>query len=127
MTIDSSANAIGSLDDERRVEDLRAKLTAALRAAQKARDSIGVSAMRTALGALDNATAVEQTSEHVETYGGSSDVPRRVVTFAECQELLAREVLERLAAADQAEAHGRAADAERIRAEAERTRAFLER
>jgi uncharacterized protein YqeY len=124
----SERNAVpnaAAIEDQRQVDHLRAALSAALKEALKARDQVGIRSMRTALGALDNATAVEETAEHVETWGRPSDVPRRVVTFAECREILSREVSERIAAAEQAEAHGRATDGARLRDEAARISAFL--
>jgi uncharacterized protein YqeY len=99
------------------VDLLRARLSAGLREAMKTRDDAGIKAHRSLLGALDNATAVEETSEHVEVFGRSGDVPRRLVTIEEARSLLQRESEDRAAAAAEYEHHGRPAEAAALRAQ----------
>ncbi|HEY0636883.1 MAG TPA: hypothetical protein VGD67_04490 [Pseudonocardiaceae bacterium] len=114
---------------------MREELRSALVAAMKARDLVAVSALRSALGAIDNAGAVDAAaapaggvSEHVA--GGvaglrATEVTRRELTAAEARELVRAEVAERLAVAERHEAAGRAEPAARLRAEAAALQPFL--
>ena len=105
--------------------DLRAGLTAAL----KAKDRVAISALRSALAAIDNAeavapepTATTATSEHVAGGAagvGAAEVARKELTDADMRAVVAREHQERTEAAETYAQLGREADAARVRAEAE--------
>lgn len=106
-------------------EQLRRDLAAAI----KARDRITMSALRSALSALDNAEATEgdlskagqSASEHIAGAAvgiGTTEVPRRTLTDAHVEAILRREVAERLHAAGETELSGRPDGADRLRAEA---------
>jgi len=118
------------------------RLRADLRDARKRRDDVAVSALRSALGALDNAGAVpapggghpgaggapgdrphhsEHFSEHFAgaVAGlGATEVPRRVLDGEAERAVLRQEIAERLAAAEAIEAGGDAVRSARLRAEA---------
>ena len=102
----------------------------------KARDRVAISALRSALAAIDNAesVAVDQPAQLVaesEHFGGSvtglgaAEVQRRQLTEAEVHSIVANEVAERLAAANEYEQHGRNEPADRLRSEAEVLRRHL--
>jgi uncharacterized protein YqeY len=102
----------------------RQTLRAQLVAARKERDATRVSALRSALSAIDNA---ETPDVDVPAAGaiadsvaglGVAEVPRRTLTDAEIQTLLRTEVEERLGAADQMDAGGHSEKATAVRAEA---------
>jgi len=109
---------------------IRARLSAALSEAMRARDMIAVSALRSALAAISNAEAVPVTdranpppgSPHVAgTVAGlgAAEVPRIGLGEAEISGIIRAEVTERLDAAAGFERSGRAARAARLRGEAE--------
>ncbi|MCA2223551.1 GatB/YqeY domain-containing protein [Nonomuraea aurantiaca] len=114
---------------------MRATLRDDLKTALKARDHIAVTALRSALAAIENAEAVPVDSpspgaaehgitrnEHFagSTAGlGSADVERRLLTEAELLSIVEKEVRERSVAAQEYERLGRHDHAERLRAEAE--------
>jgi len=100
-----------------------------LLAARKARDPVAVAALGSAIGAIENAEAVDvssglpalTSSEHVAgaTAGvGSSDVERRVLSEADVVGIVRGQVDERISAADQYEQLGERERAERLRLEA---------
>ena len=102
----------------------RDALRANLLTARKDRDAVRVSALRSALSAIDNA---ETPDGPVPSAGalsessvgpGSADVPRRVLTDAQIRALLTAEVDERRTAANQLAANGADERAETVRAEA---------
>ncbi len=106
--------------------DLRRDLTAAL----KARDRVAVTALRSALAAIENAEAlpvdhaVQGAGEHEHVAGsavglGAGDAERRELTEADVRAVVEAEVHERSMAAGGYEEIGRADLAERLRAEAE--------
>lgn len=109
---------------------LRSDLTAAL----KARDSVTVAALRSALAALDNAGAVEvpasraEGSEHIAgaTAGlGSTDAARRVLSEHDVRAILRSQIEEHRLAADQYARVGRHELAERRLTEATLLAAYL--
>lgn len=115
---------------------MRDRLRRDLAAAMKARDHVAVAALRTTLGAIDNAEAVAAdelsvpvvTSEHVAgttTGVGSSDVPRRRLSGSELYAIVRRQVDERHDAAAEYAKHGLAEEAESLRKEAAVLRAYL--
>ncbi|MGW9310195.1 GatB/YqeY domain-containing protein [Saccharomonospora azurea] len=107
---------------------LRRDLTAAL----KARDRVAIDALRSALGALDNAEAVpvdhaairggEPSSEHIAGAAsgvGSTESRRRELTEAQVRSIVRQQVDERQEAATEYDRLGRTDHAERLRAEAD--------
>ena len=110
--------------------DLRRDLTAAL----KARDRVAVSALRSALAAIENAEAVPAPQPAAggddrvagSSLGvGSAESDRRVLTAADLHAIVRNEVTERVTAADGYAQHGRDDAAERLRAEADVLRRYL--
>jgi len=99
------------------VEPLRARLSADLRTAMKARDKSTIDTLRCLLAVLDNAGAQDPAAYPSEVFGASSEVPRKSLTEEELQALLRAEVSSRNAAATQYERGGRRQDAARLRAE----------
>ena len=105
----------------------------ALTAAMKARDQHAVTALRSALAAIDNAEAVDAAGQgHPTGEGriagailgiGAAEVARRTLTPAETQTIVRQEVAERQTAAHAYERAGQSGPAGRLRAEAEVLRA----
>lgn len=113
------------------VEDslVRQRLQLALREALKTRDTVAVSALRSALAAIDNAGAAPArpvpaagaSSAHVAgaTVGiGAGEAERRRLTEADIEEIVRAEVAERQAAIQDYDRLGHADQAERLRREA---------
>jgi len=103
---------------------LRQALTAAL----QARDAVTVSALRSALAAIENAGAVDTRQAAQPRSGpiagavdglGAAEVPRRPLGPEEVRALVAAEVEQRRAAAAECADLGRPDQAERLRAEAD--------
>ena len=107
---------------------LRATLRRDLTAAMKARDTDAVTALRTAIAAIDNAEAVAApqaapaaTSEHfagARAGLGAAEAARRQLTGDELQAILRGQLAEYAREADNSAAHGQAAAAERLRNQA---------
>jgi hypothetical protein len=102
-------------------------LRAALTAAMKARDPVAMRALRSALGALDNAQAVELSHAPTSQPGviaggvaglGTGDVARKQLSFEEQLAVLHAEIAERRALADRYDGLGQLEEASRLRAEA---------
>ena len=108
---------------------LRDRLRAALPTAMKARDGAAVTALRSALAAVENAAAV---APQVSEFGlpalgvGATEVERRSIDEAEVEQIVRTEVAERLAAADEYDGLGRTEQAARLRAEAAALAAHLQ-
>jgi uncharacterized protein YqeY len=109
---------------------LRGDLTAAL----KARDSVTVAALRSALTALDNAGAVEapaslvEGTEHIAGAAagvGSTDIARRVLTENDVRAILRSQIEEHSRAATEYARIGRDDFAERLQSEAEVLAAYV--
>ena len=96
---------------------LRTRLSTDLRLAMKARDMLTTLTLRSLLEAMDNASAVPMTAEHVPVYGRSGDVPRRIVTEDDYRLIVRNEVAARQAAALEYERLGRIEAAAHVRAE----------
>ena len=100
---------------------LRGRLTAALPPAMKARDPAAVTALRSALAAIENAAAV---TPQDPAYGlpatglGVTEVPRRDQDDAEIERIVRAEIAERRAAAAEYDRLDRPEQAARLRAEA---------
>ncbi len=116
---------------------MRDSLRADLKTAIKSKDRVAIAALRSALGAIDNAEAVPidhpagdvpmtSGNEHVAGVAlglGAAEVERRHLTEADLRDIVAHEIRERMTSAEEYERLGRADAAERLRAEA----AVLER
>jgi uncharacterized protein len=113
------------------VQDIptRQRLQLALREALRARDTIAVSALRTALSAIDNASAVPVESTPAPGTGGphfagavsglcAAEAERHALTEPEVEQIVRAEVAERQAAAHDYDQAGRPDEAERLRREA---------
>ncbi|WP_199429545.1 GatB/YqeY domain-containing protein [Qaidamihabitans albus] len=109
---------------------MRASLRDDLKAALKSRDRAAITALRSALAAIDNAEAVPADhpldgstgSEHVAGAAsglGAAEAERRHLTDTDLRSIIEKEVRERSVAAEQYEQAGRTDLAERLRAEAQ--------
>jgi uncharacterized protein YqeY len=94
------------------VEPLRARLSADLIAAMKARDKPTIDTLRCLLAVLDNAGA-----QDAKAFGSSTEVPRRSLTQNELQALMQAELASRRTAVIDYERGGRHQDAARLRVE----------
>ncbi|WP_116950669.1 GatB/YqeY domain-containing protein [Jiangella endophytica] len=116
-------------------QTLRARLRADLAAAMKERRREAVTALRTALAAVDDAEAVDPaaqpppaTSEHVAGAHaglGAAEVRRRELTADDVRAILRTQVAERRAEAGRYDAHGRHDAADRLRREADVLGSYL--
>jgi uncharacterized protein YqeY len=104
---------------------LRVRLRDALQVAMKDRDRVSVAALRSTLGAIDNAEAVRV--EGPADYGdggmgdaglGMAEVERAVLSDDEVVTIVRSEIEERVAEADDFERCGERERAERLRGEA---------
>lgn len=110
---------------------METQLREGLRAAMRSRDAVATAALRSALGALGNATAVPPAalsggSEHFAGSAvgvGAAEAPRRVLTDAESAAVVRAEIDERLAAAAR---YGPGPAADRLRAEAAVLQPYLD-
>ena len=96
-------------------------------AAMRVRDQVAVSALRSAIAALDNAEAVAVDAAGATSSGhvagaaigvGATEARRRELSRTDVAAVLAREIAERIDAAEQAAGHGQDGHADRLRAEA---------
>lgn len=119
---------------------MRQRLRAALTTAMKARDQVRVRALRDGLGAIDNAEAIDvseaggDTPASLQSSGGiagaraglgAGDATRRSLTAAQVEDVIRRQIDERLAAADEYARAGAPDRAGQLRDEADVLRAFL--
>lgn len=104
-----------------------AHLRAALRSAMKARDHAALRAVRSALAAVDNASAVDgpeptatETGPIAKAVGGlgAADIPRRHLTEEEATDIVRTEMAERRSAAADYRRLGQWGEAHRLEAEA---------
>lgn len=119
-----------------KVQELRSALRTDLVTAMKARRPEVVSALRTALAAVDNAEAVavpdasvESASEHVagaRVGVGAAETERRTLSVDEVRSLLRAQVQERITEAERYDSHGRSEAAERLRREADALRKYTD-
>jgi uncharacterized protein YqeY len=109
---------------------VRQRLQTALGAALKGRDKIAASALRSALAAIDNASAVPAASAPAASTGGphfagaiaglgAAEAERRYLSEAEIEEIVRTEVAERQTAALTYEQTGHPDQAERLRQQAQ--------
>jgi uncharacterized protein len=115
---------------------VRRRLERALRDAMSARDMIAVSALRSAMSAIDNAGAVsvesgpaaETSSPHFAGAAaglGAGEAQRRGLSEDQVEEIVRAEIAEREAAAREYERRGHADQAERLRGEVRALEAAL--
>jgi uncharacterized protein YqeY len=115
----------GPTDDS----DVRARLRGALREAMKARDKAAVSALRTTLGAIDDAEAVDAAAAGLTEVDdariagsvgglGAAEVARATVDDTAARAIVEREIAERRDAAADYDRLDRPEQAEALRAEA---------
>ena len=107
---------------------VRARLQAALTGALRGRDKVAASALRSGLSALANAEAVSPvplagtSSPHIAGAAaglGAAEAPRRALSPAEAEQVIATEISERLAAAAGYDQAGHTERAGLLRREAE--------
>jgi uncharacterized protein len=109
---------------------VRDLLQRAVGEAMKARDMVAVSALRSALGAIDNASAVPAGAAPVTRTAspyvagaaaglGAAEIRRRSLSDQEATAVVRAEVAERLAAAQQYDRAGHTEQAGRLRREAD--------
>jgi uncharacterized protein YqeY len=105
---------------------LRSAMQKALTAAMKERDRVAVNAIRSALAAIANAEAVEDSLAPPAEPGiiiggvrglGRGEVPRRALTDDDARDIVRKVIAERRAAAAQYDELERHDDASRLRAE----------
>jgi len=115
---------------------VRSRLRGALPAAMKARDMTAVAALRSALGAIDNAEAVDTGLAPSVTMGdseianaatglGAGDVDRRALSESQIADIVRAEVTDRRAAAAEYERAGQRDHAGRLRGEADVLSAYV--
>ncbi|WP_078287774.1 hypothetical protein [Mycobacterium sp. D16R24] len=106
---------------------LRTTMRTDLTAAMKARNSVAVSALRTAIAAIDNAESVDDTARtrldntHIAgaTRGlGSAEAARKVLSPADVRAILRAQIDDRTAEAERYDTLGQAQAAARLRQEA---------
>ena len=123
-------------DDVTPPATVRSRLRGALPAAMKARDMTAVAALRSALGAIDNAEAVDAARAASVTVGdseianaaiglGAGDVDRRALTETQIADIVRAEISDRRAAAAEYERAGQYDHAGRLRGEADVLAAYL--
>ncbi|HEY6737893.1 MAG TPA: GatB/YqeY domain-containing protein [Actinopolymorphaceae bacterium] len=105
---------------------MRTSLRDGLKTALKTRDRVAVSALRSALAAIENAEAVPAQASEPAIGVGTAEADRRVLGDADLRSILECEVEERTSAAEEYVRHGRSDVAERLRAEAEVLRRYLD-
>ena len=111
---------------------LRQRLRDGLPTAMKARNRTAVTALRSALAAIDNAEAVDGTAipdslaiERSPLGVGAAELPRRALREADVEALVRKEIAEREAAALEYDRMGRSDRADQLRGEAGVLAAFL--
>src|SRR5438477_1819566 len=82
-------------------DQLRARLETDLRAAMRERNKTAVAALRTLIGALDNAGAVPPGPAWPPVVNKRADVPRRELSEADVDEILRKEEAELARAVDE--------------------------
>jgi uncharacterized protein YqeY len=104
---------------------IREKLKEALMTAMREKNLEAVAALRTALGAIDNAEAVEPVALSGPVVNASADVPRKVLTEDDVLEIVRREATDLRKAAVQYDAIGQVKRAEELRLKLKALDAFI--
>ncbi|WP_433525665.1 hypothetical protein ACQPZ2_12425 [Nocardia pseudovaccinii] len=103
---------------------LRARLRTALSAAMKTRDRSAISGLRSALGAIDNAEAIDTVDikagavENSAVGLGAAEARRRDLTEADIEQIVRTEIADRQQAAVEYDTLGRSDHSDLLRAEA---------
>ncbi|WP_405165924.1 hypothetical protein OG203_13055 [Nocardia sp. NBC_01499] len=103
---------------------LRERMRAALSAAMKSRDRQVITGLRSALGAIDNAEAVDVGEHRAGAVEGSAvglgvaEVARRELTEGDIERIVRAEIAERHTVAEEYEGLGRSEHAEDLRVQA---------
>ena len=97
--------------------ELRQQLRVDLREALKAREKEAVTALRILLAAIDNAEAVPTDPSFVPITGRTNDVPRKLLTEADVQQILQAEAIKQREALAECERLGQDEAAKQIRTE----------
>jgi hypothetical protein len=115
-------------------EDVRTAMRRDLVVALKARDTETVTALRTAIAAIDNAEAVDTSALPVSAPGGpvagatpglgSSEVARRVLAFSDMRSVVSEVITEYLGEAERYESAGHGESAEVLRRQADALRGY---
>ena len=108
---------------------LRDRLAAALPTAMKARDTDAVTALRSALAAIENAAAQppRESAFGLPAVGlGVTEVARREQDEAEIERIVRAEIAERLTAAEEYDRLGLSGEADRLRSGARTLAAHLD-
>ena len=114
---------------------LRERLRESLKVALNARDGVAIAAFRSAMGAVDNAEAVDRSQAPPPTGGmigdvrlgvGAGEVARRELSGHDVLEVIRAEIRDRTEGAAEYERLGRADNASRLKAEARVLMTFLE-
>jgi len=105
--------------------DIRERLKADILATRKAGDAERVAVLRTLLGAIGNAEAIELDTSHPREVQGWGEVPRRRLTTDDLAGIIRREAAELRSAAADFEMRGQPAEAERLRARARLVEEYL--
>jgi len=96
---------------------LRRQLNVDLLVAMKMKDVVAVSALRSVLSALDNASAMPIDTVSAPVFGHSGDVQRKDLSETDCHNILITEVRSRSVAAEEYARLGQSDAAARLRAE----------
>ncbi|WP_406231507.1 hypothetical protein [Nocardia sp. NBC_01009] len=110
---------------------LRERLRAALPVAIKVRDRNAIAALRSALGAIDNAEAIDTVDvragaiENSAVGLGAAEARRRDLTEADIEQIVRVEIADRRTAADEYDSLGRTDRGDSLRAEAATLDALL--
>ena len=104
-------------------EAMQTRIREDLRIAMRAKSRSEVAVLRVCLAAIDNAQAIPVGDRHqtleVRAFGdGSVEVPRLALDESAVHAVLAKEIEDRLSAADQLQQHGSADRAAALRADA---------
>jgi uncharacterized protein YqeY len=100
---------VGEVEEETDTDEWRGRLRHALTAAMKARDTIAIAALRSALSAIDNAEAPDVSEAPAVQHGviaggvlglGAGEVARRTLSASELEAIVRREITERQSEAD---------------------------
>ncbi len=106
-------------------ERMRKRIETDLMAAMRSRDMVAVKTLRSLLGALDNASAVDPTSREARADGSSTEVPRHELSREEIAAIVREEIAERESSAVTYDRTGIREKADELRAGAELLATYL--
>lgn len=105
---------------------IRERLKDDLPNAIKLRDSAAVTAIRTMLAAIDNAEAVDPRGLSTPVYGRTNDVPRKLLTAQDIQDIVQHEAVARQSAIVKYQQLGSHDAASQLRAELDVINRYLD-